>query len=435
MPDEAATYTHQVLDHQAVFRPITRASFRLSAESADVIADKAVAIATTTRCGPVHIDVPIGVADTATADRDLPQWVPAAPVAPSGKALVEARGWLAAAERPIAVVGLDVLYDRSEVSLAAFLEKHSIPFITTYKAKGVLREDHPLCLGAAGLSPKADGHLLPLVAQADLVLAIGYDPIEMRVGWRDPWDPVRQQVIDITAEPNTHYMHQSTLNFVADSGATLDALSESVSARETWPGGEPTAVKADLAQAFAADEAWGPSAVIDECRAVLPDGTLASVDSGAHRILLSQLWQCDAPRSLIQSTGLCTMGCAVPMAIGMKLAQPERPVVGFTGDAGMLMVAGELSTAAELGLAPMFVVFVDASLALIELKQRQRQLRNAGVDFGHHDFAALGRALGGAGETVRSRAELREALERAMAAETFTVIAAEIDRESYNGRF
>ena len=433
--EDELTYTHQVLDHQAVYRPITRASFRLTADSADIVADKAVAIATTPRCGPVHIDVPIGVADAVRPDRDLAQLQPPGPVAPAGGALAQAREWLAAAKKPLAVVGLDVLNDRSETVLRAFLEHFSVPFITTYKAKGVLREDHPLCLGAAGLSPKADGILMPLVGEADLILTIGYDPIEMRTGWRDPWDPRQQRVIDISAAPNTHYMHQATLNIVAETGATLEALAECGPARDTWPDSAPDTAKAKLAEVFAADEDWGPAAVIAETRAVMPEGTLASVDSGAHRILLSQIWACDAPRSLIQSTGLCTMGCAVPMAIGLKLAQPDVQVVGFTGDAGMLMVAGELSTAAELSVAPIFVVFVDASLALIELKQRQRQLSNAGVDFARHDFAALGRALGGNGVRVTSRAELRAALQDAMGSAQFTVIAAEIEREAYNDRF
>jgi acetolactate synthase-1/2/3 large subunit len=128
------------------------------------------------------------------------------------------------------------------------------------------------------------------------------------------------------------------------------------------------------------------------------------------------------------------MGCALPLAMGLKIGAPGRPVVAFTGDAGFLMITGELSTAADLGLKIIFVVFVDASLALIELKQRQRQLAEAGVAFGRHDFAAIGRAFGGAGATVRNRAELRAALEAAQTADTFTVIAAEIDPGSYDGR-
>ena len=136
----------------------------------------------------------------------------------------------------------------------------------------------------------------------------------------------------------------------------------------------------------------------------------------------------------MQSSGLCTMGCAVPLAIGAHLTEPSRTVVSFSGDAGFLMVVGELATAAENGLKTIFIVFVDASLALIELKQRQRQMPNAGVDFGRHDFAQIGRAFGGAGHTVRNRAELRAALEAAQTAETFTVIAAEIEAQSYDGR-
>jgi acetolactate synthase-1/2/3 large subunit len=118
----------------------------------------------------------------------------------------------------------------------------------------------------------------------------------------------------------------------------------------------------------------------------------------------------------------------------MSLVEPGRVVVSFSGDAGFLMVAGELATAAELGLRTIFVVFVDASLALIELKQRQRQMPGTGVDFARHDFAAIGRAFGGHGVTVDNRADLRAALHAAMQADRFTVIAAAIDRRSYDGR-
>ena len=252
--------------------------------------------------------------------------------------------------------------------------------------------------------------------------------------WREAWDPARQKVIDIAPVQNDHYMHQAGLSFVADPGATLEALAQGAAARATWPEGEPRATRAALDQAFPQGDDWGPAAVIAEARAVLPAETLATADSGAHRILLSQMWTCREPRALVQSSGLCTMGCAVPLAIGLKFAAPDRPVVSFSGDAGFLMVAGELATAAELGTPVIFVVFVDASLALIEKKQRERQLPNAGVDFAGSDFAAIGRAFGGAGETVRNRAELRAALGAALSRDSFTVIAAEIGRGGYDGR-
>jgi acetolactate synthase-1/2/3 large subunit len=129
------------------------------------------------------------------------------------------------------------------------------------------------------------------------------------------------------------------------------------------------------------------------------------------------------------------MGCAVPLAIGAQLVEPDRTVVSFSGDAGFLMVVGELATAAENGLKTIFVVFVDASLALIELKQRGRQLPNVGVDFDRPQIAEIGRAFGGQGHNVRSEGELRAALAQAMTADGFTVIAVEIERSAYDGAF
>ena len=433
--DEAQTYTHQVLDQPQVFRPITKASFTLTAGAALVITDKSLAIATEGRPGPVHIDVPISVADTLVPANHAPLVTRPGPTAPApGPMLNAARTALARAKRPLMIVGLDAMNDGSGPALTAFAEKFGAGVITTYKAKGLIDENHRLSLGGAGLSPLADKHLLPLVAKADLIICLGYDPIEMRPGWRNVWNPATIPVIDITAEPNRHYMHHATYPFVADCVASLIALSEGTAPQPAWTNGDIAATRAARGLAVPTTEAWGPAAIIAECAATLPANTLASADSGAHRILLSQMWHCHEPRALIQSSGLCTMGCALPMAMGLSLAEPDRTVVSFSGDAGFLMVAGELATAQELGLRTIFVVFVDASLALIEMKQRQRQMPNTGVDFGLHDIAAIGRAFGGAGVTVQTRADLRAALVAAQTADTFTVIAAIIERGAYDGR-
>lgn len=369
----------------------------------------------------------------------------ASPVGPVGQALEEAEAAIAAAERPLIIAGLEALDNDGPACLAELSDKLSAPIVTTYKAKGIVPEDRPYALGGAGLSPIADRLILPLVAAADVIVAAGYDPIEMRTGWRQPWDPIRQTVIEITAHANDHDMHAATMTFVGDVAAGLTALTPAAPLTDTWPDGAPARTRAALADAFtlpndpksATGDApgWGPSAVIATARATCPPDTIATVDSGAHRILLSQMWQCSAPRTLLQSTGLCTMGCAIPLAAGAKLAEPERPVVAFTGDAGALMVLGELATLAELSLPVLVVVFVDRSLALIELKQRQRQLKNAGVNFDHVDFAAVADAMGGRGFTARSSDELSAALDTALSASTFSVIAAEIPREAYDGLF
>ncbi len=433
--EEAASYTHQILDHKRFFEPITKASFRLSAESAGLLVDKALAIARDDRPGPVHLDLPIREMGKSSAGLGGLQRARSAPVGPSaGPDLERAREWLAKAQRPVLVAGLDVLNHGAGDALATFVEHFEIPVITTYKAKGVIAEDHPLCLGGAGLSPLADRHLLPLVRSADLVVLAGYDPIEMRSGWRSVWDPGEQHVLELSAEPNTHYMHQAGISFVGHVGAGLRQLQTGPGTGNTWPDGEPERVRQTLKTSFDQGEAWGPTAIVEVTRQLLARDAIATVDSGAHRILLNQVWESYEPRTLLQSTGWCTMGCALPLAIGTKLVAPERQVVCFTGDAGLEMVLGELATARDLELSVIVVVFVDRSLALIELKQRAMHLPNNGVDFGGTDFAAVATALGGCGINVSDRAQLRHALQTALQSAQFSLIACQIEHPAYDGR-
>ncbi|MBM3491095.1 MAG: thiamine pyrophosphate-binding protein [Alphaproteobacteria bacterium] len=365
----------------------------------------------------------------------MPRRAPPQKVAPApGPALDRARAWLAAAKRPVAVVGLETLAHGAEEAVRDFVHRHRLPTITTYKAKGVLDEScDPWSLGGAGLSPVADRTLLPLLRDADLVLLLGYDPIEQRIGWRQPWD-AEARVVELTSQANTHYMHQAALSFVCDVGAGVAALGAGVAGGSTWATAEIAGIRGRLRAAYRPDEAWGPAAICDVARRVLPADTIATVDAGAHRILFSQVWDCRNPRTLHQSTGLCTMGCALPLAAGVKLAAPGSTVACFVGDGCFEMVLGELATLRDRRLPVIFVVFVDASLALIELKQRGSQMRNVGVDFGGTDFAAVARAMGGEGHDVRERAGLESALARALAADRFTVIACHIPPRSYDGR-
>src|SRR3546814_2639603 len=152
--------------------------------------------------------------------------------------------------RPPRATRTDTLFPYTTLfrSIARFCKTFSVPFVTPYKAKGIVSEAHPLCLGAAGLSPKADALLLPFIRKADLVLCAGYDPIEMRSGWREVWDPAAVQVVDIAAVPNRHYVHQAGINFIAHTGRTLEAIGEGVQPRATWAGGEVAALKAALAE-------------------------------------------------------------------------------------------------------------------------------------------------------------------------------------------
>jgi acetolactate synthase-1/2/3 large subunit len=129
------------------------------------------------------------------------------------------------------------------------------------------------------------------------------------------------------------------------------------------------------------------------------------------------------------------MGCALPLAIGHKLAAPEHPVVAFVGDAGLEMVLGELATLRDLGRPVIIVVFVDESLALIELKQRRMGYPNAGVDFAGTDFPAIMNDFGMCGVWVEDRPSFEQALAAALDSNRSTLLACRIQRGAYDGTF
>lgn len=435
---EAQTYTHQVFDHTDVIKPISKASMLVAEGAVDVMIDKAIALAMADPPGPVHLDMPIGLAAKETKPSGYPKSGTNAKVAPApGPDLDRARDAIANAERPLVIAGVDILHHNASETLNEAVHRLSMPIITSYKAKGVVPEDDPLSLGGHGLSPKSFKLLKPMIDDADVILLAGYDPIEMRIDWRHAWRTAVEgkTVIEVSGHANTHFVHQADLSFVCDVDAGLKALTEGLNGKRTWLGGEVATMKDALATAFPRDEDWGPAAVIDAARRAFPRDGFAAVDTGAHRILLSQQWECYAPRTLAQSTGLCTMGCALPLAMGHKLANPDDPVIAFTGDGGLEMILGELATLRDMALPVVVVVFVDESLALIELKQRGGGQDNLGVDFGGTDFAAVASAMGGRGVTATTRDALENAIRDGLASDTYTVIACPIGRKAYDGRF
>jgi len=476
--NQTASYTHQIFDHQAVLRPITKASFRLDSGNAAVLIDKALRIAIQGRPGPVHIDVPIPVAKSVTTGPEPPALQAVAPMAPAmGPLLEAARSALQQARRPLLVVGIDVVNQDCAGDVRRFLTAHPMPVVSTYMGKGVVDECHPLSLGGAGLSPKADEILGRAVRAADVVVLAGYDPIEMRLGWRSPF-ATDATVIDIVAEPNAHDMHHSTYTFVGHIGEALKTLSwddrvasdtsgDSVATAQTssqadagaefgeiWQEPGSATLIADVSAAIeqqrrdARASDWGPAAAIMALADAIPDEAFVTVDTGAHRILLSQLWRCRLPRRLLQSTGLCTMACAVPLAAGAAAAldAPENTVVAVVGDGGLEMALGELATLRDNRLPVVVIVLDDRSLALIEMKQRQAGLRNLGVDFGPPtgadtdrekgekggfagtDYVAIAEAFNGTGRRVRSAPELKRAIADAITGLRERTVSDEVKR-------
>lgn len=432
---EAETYTHQVFDHAQMLRPITKASFLGTTSTCGLIAQKAITISQEPQAGPVHIDIPVSVAESVSTE-DLHVGAVPAPVLTPAKDEVfkEAAKALETAENPVAILGVDAVNEAASADIRAFCETHNIPVIASYKAKGLVNDTSPLSFGGVGLSPKADKIIMPVLEKADVILLLGYDPIEMRIGWRNPWSKDKT-VIEITPIARTHGMHHVSHTLRGSLAPTLAMLSDEIIPKRSAVATASSTARDELRNMFKADSKFGPDRVFETLREVSPDNTVITADSGAHRILLSQMWSCHHPRGMLQSSALCTMACAVPLAAGYKHASPEIPVIAFVGDAGMEMGLGELATLREHKIPIIICVLVDESLTLIEMKQRASQRPNLGVDFTGSDFPTVANALGGHGVWVDDVDSLKREAKAGFERDTFTLLACRIGRKSYDGKF
>lgn len=423
-----AQFTHQVIDQVKLFEAVTKASVRIAGPDALDRARRAMRLATTPPLGPVYLDVPSDVADQLAnaGDRERPT------TRPSGADASLPAGWLETvrqAQRPLAIVGLQAMPEARRV--AAWLRREGLPTIQTYKAKGLLDEHDPLALAAAGLSPRADEVLLPLCAEADLVLLLGFDPVEMRANWNTPFG-TDTRVLAWTPAAMPGLADHADEILEAPLDTRLEALE---TARATWPDGRPSAAREELERRFQQRSESAAHRALLALQRVLDrhEDLLFCVDTGAHRILAAQTLRMRASRRMLQSTGFCTMACALPLAIGARRAAPERPVVALLGDGGLEMGLGELATLRDLGGPLPIIVFDDSSYALIGLKQRARGLIEQGCDLAPTAFEEVARAFGGTAVTVSDADTLGQEVEKALGASHFTLLRVPLERGSYDG--
>ncbi len=423
-------YTHQVFDHVALATPATKWAATLNASRAAQQTAKALDIALAFPAGPVLLNCP---ADYSRAVSDEPALSPPKRLQATldDAATNAAKAILAKAKRPLALVGRGAIHDGVAAPLKAFCEAWGMPVLASYKAKGALDEHHPLSLGSVGLSPIVDAETMKIVEASDLLVLIGFDPIELRDAWIDAW-PATKPVLSLDWGPLPHRMFPTGTEAFGELHTLLTRLAGGPAA--AWPAEQLSSYRAKIAEivrprtpAKGLSPAGLFRAISDR---VQPDWRM-TVDVGAHRILVNHALLCRAPGQLIQSNGLCHMGYALPAAIGAALARPGKPVVALIGDGSLLMSLGDLAVMAEHKLPIVVVVLDDQALALIKLKQAKMQMAPRAVDFAGPRFDQLAKGFGLDGVRVEAQANFEKAFDAAIKSGRPTVIDAVVDPSEY----
>jgi acetolactate synthase I/II/III large subunit len=439
-------FTHQVVDHGRMFAPVSKLALRLDPASADVVIRKALRTAVAERPGAVSL--------TVTADA----WpVPAGPVSagpvsagpvPAGGVVrlpplalaagtVDVYGegdplrTLAAARRPVLLAGIAALRCAAGPELVRLAERAGIPVVVSPMAKGIFPEDHPYFAGVLDMA----GYRVvwDLLAGADLILAAGFDPVELI----SPWS-VSTPVLHLDTVANTDQVYAAEHELVGHVGALLGWLTAQWTGEPRWDEAAVAAHRARLRAAWLAGRADGrlnPSDVVTIAREAAPPGTILATDVGSHKIMAGQAWQAGEPRSVLIPNGLSAMGFGVPAAIAARLTRPDRPVLALVGDGGFAMAATEMRIASSLGLPVTVVVFADGSLNRIELRQQSVGYPPTATRMDGMDLVALAEATGCDGVRADTPAALEKALAGFAARSRPLIVEARIDPTQYEAQF
>lgn len=418
--------SHQVLDLQHLFAPVTKYSSRiLTPSTVSEVTRKAFKLAQTEKRGACFIEVPENVAEMEVEGAPLTARLPVTPE-PAADRVKAAADVISAARQPIILAGNGVIRSQAWKQLGEFAEKLNIPVANTFMAKGVIPFKHPMALGSVGL--QAADYVNCGFSKADVIICIGYDLVEYHPHL---WHPTRDRKIihidSLPAEVDSAY--DIEVGVTGDIKHSLLRIGELATPHQ----GHMMRVLRELLieemGQHAEDREFPvkPQKLIWDLRTALDLEDLVICDVGAHKMWMARMFRCEVPNTCIISNGFASMGIALPGAIAARLAFPNRRVVAATGDAGFLMNVQELETAVRLGVQLIVLVWNDNAYGLIEWKQMAEFGRTAYCGFENPDLVTLARSFGAHGVRIGATEELLPALREALDHEGVTVIDCPVD--------
>jgi acetolactate synthase I/II/III large subunit len=422
--------SHQYIDIVKNFATVTKWNTRI--EIPDVVSEvvrKAFKVAETEKPGSVHLELSEDVA-AQKVGRTYQTMIPpirARRSSPDRHSLRQAAELIEQSSHPLIIAGSGVVRKNAAARVQEFAESFCIPVVTTFMGKGGITAESDCHVGTLGLGH--DRQVPDLFAKTDLVIAIGYDPVEYSPC---KWNPdVDKKIIHIdftTSEVDVHYVPE--VEIVSDIRETLELLQGMTSCNKKDK--YVAHLREELVETFEREgglESWpvSPSRLIYAVRSSLGPDDIAISDVGTHKMWIAKLYPVYRNNTLLMPNGFASMGFALPAAIAAKLIYPNKRVLAMCGDGGFLMNVQELETARRLGINIVIVVFNDGGYNLIKWKSTKKFGNYWGLDFTNPDFVRLAESFGCRGFSMKSSDGLEETLNAAFSEQGPVIVDVPID--------
>src|SRR3989339_1293934 len=419
----------QFIDVVRSFRPITKWNTSITIATAIPQAvRKAFKIAEMERPGPTHLELP---EDIAKKEVDLIPLIKTRVRRPSAdsKAIEQAIEMIKAAKHPLILAGNGCIRTRVSNQLNKFVEERGIPIVHTQMGKGAISDKSEYSLFTTGIHAK--DYYVCGFDRADLVITLGYNIVEFApVHWNKSKERKILHIDVIQSEVDEYY--NPDLEVIGDISGTLQDLGEKLKAH---PKNNPEYFFR-LRKTIVADHEeksddnsfpLKPQKIVYDIRKSLGDSDILISDVGMHKIWAARMYKTYEPNTCIIDNGLCSMGIALPGAIGAKLVHPDRKVVAVCGDGGFMMNSQEIETAVRIGTPIVIVIFNDSKYGMIEWKQQMHHEKTYGIDFTNPDFVKYAESFGAKGYRVKKAEDFSKMLKDALKQKTVCIIDVPVD--------
>jgi len=423
---------HQSMDTVALLRPITKYAAEIDSPSAiSEVTAAAFRAAESGRPGTAFIGLPKDVMKAAAPGPVLtPATVPAMGAA-STEAIAAAADMIEAAQRPVMLLGMLASQGPVAQAVRALLSRTRLAVAGTYQAAGVVPRDRLDCFGGrVGLfhNQPADR----LLDEADLVITVGFDPVEY-----DPalWNAGRKRkLIHIDCIPADYDQHyRPDLELMGNNAATLRALSALLPSKDR-PAQSQLLAEIQSERATVAAEAAKrtgtpvhPLRLVYELQKLIDEDVTLCSDMGSFHIWMARHLISHRPRQIMISNGQQTLGVALPWGIAACLAEPGRKVLSVSGDGGFLFSAVELETAVRLKCNFVHLVWIDGSYNMVGIQEVAAYGRESGVQFGPVDLVKFAESMGAQGLMIKDADDVGPTLRKAMAMEGPVLVGVHVD--------
>ncbi len=424
--------SHQIMDAVTMFRPVTKWSETIRhQDNIPEMVRKAVRLARSEKPGASFLELCEDIAELDTDAKPLSVRRYPRPM-PEPESLDAAAELIKKAKRPVIIVGNGAIRMNASHSLRALAEETGIGVISTFMAKGCVDMDSEYCLYTIGLGRK--DLVTCAVDAADLVITLGYDLVEYHPHLWNPNGDKHILHIDSTPAEIDNCYHPE-LELVGDLAHAIDAIRDRLTnlGSVQYDLKQQQAVRRDMKADFEThkdDDTQGlirPQKALWDVRQVMPsDGVLLS-DVGAHKMWIARHYHCHEPNTCLMPNGFCSMGFALPGAIGVSMIDPQRKVMAICGDGGFLMNVQEMETAKRYNCNLTVMIWEDKEYGLIAWKQTDHFGKHTPLSFTNPDWMQLAESFGWHGHKVDNSKDLQGALTKAVNEDGPSLVVIPID--------